>query len=54
MGGYPGLDGQYTVFGEVIEGLGIIDEIARVRKDPNDRPLEDISMTVRVLDEVVE
>lgn len=54
VGGYPGLDGQYTVFGEVIEGLGIIDEIARVRKDPNDRPLEDISMTVRVLDEVVE
>ncbi len=36
------LDGQYTIFGEVIEGLDVIDKIAIVNTDPYDRPLADI------------
>ena len=49
IGGTPHLDGQYTVFGEVIEGLDVIDKIAAVQKNRNDRPLEDIKMTVKVI-----
>ena len=36
------LDGQYSIFGEVVEGLEIIDRIAAVDTDPYDRPLEDV------------
>lgn len=49
VGGTPFLDGQYTVFGEVEEGLDIIGRIQEVDTDGNDRPKEDISMTVSVL-----
>lgn len=41
-GGTPHLDGQYTVFGEVIEGLDIVKQIQAVATDKNDRPLEDV------------
>lgn len=41
-GGTPHLDGAYTVFGEVIEGLEIVEKIQSVATDPNDRPLEDV------------
>lgn len=46
IGGTPFLDGQYTVFGEITEGLDIIDKIASQPTDSRDRPLEDIPMTV--------
>ena len=49
VGGTPHLDGQYTVFGEVIEGMDVIDRIQKVETDGNDRPKEDIriiSMTI--------
>ena len=36
----PHLDGQYAAFGKVIEGIEVVDEIANVRTDYNDRPLE--------------
>ena len=39
IGGTPFLDGNYTVFGEVIEGLDVIDKIAAVKTGPNDRPV---------------
>ena len=42
VGGVPHLDGQYTVFGEVVEGLDVVDRIQQSATDPNDRPLEDI------------
>ena len=42
VGGIPHLDGQYTVFGEVVEGLDVVDRIQQSATDPNDRPLEDI------------
>ncbi|MEJ7643948.1 MAG: peptidylprolyl isomerase [Chryseolinea sp.] len=47
-GGAPMLDGSYTVFGKVIKGLEVIDKIAVVRKDPSNRPLENIPMTVTI------
>lgn len=46
LGGAPHLDGSYTVFGEVIEGLEVLDKIAAVQKDKNDRPLTDIKMKI--------
>ena len=49
IGGTPFLDQQYTVFGEVIEGLDIVDKIAAVEKD-GERPVKDIKMTVTVID----
>ena len=42
IGGTPFLDGEYTVFGEVIEGMDIVEKIAAQKTDARDRPLEDI------------
>ena len=42
VGGTPHLDGQYTVFGEVVSGLDVVDEIQQVPTDALDRPLEDV------------
>lgn len=42
------LDGQYTVFGQVIQGLDVIDNIARLPRDGRDRPTADLKMTVQV------
>ncbi len=41
-GGTPHLDGQYTVFGEVVSGLDVVDAIQQVATDDNDRPIEDV------------
>lgn len=46
IGGTPFLDMQYTVFGEVVEGLDIIDKIAAVQTAPGDRPVEDVKFTI--------
>jgi peptidyl-prolyl cis-trans isomerase B (cyclophilin B) len=50
VGGTPFLDQNYTVFGEVVEGLDVIDKIAAVRTAPGDRPLEDVKFTVKVIE----
>ncbi|MBK7879463.1 MAG: peptidylprolyl isomerase [Saprospiraceae bacterium] len=50
LGGTPFLDGDYTVFGEVVEGLDVIDKIAAVQGDQMNRPLADIKMTVKLVD----
>lgn len=42
IGGTPHLDGEYTVFGEVINGLDVVERIQSVACDSNDRPFEDI------------
>lgn len=42
IGGTPHLDGGYTVFGEVVEGLDVVETIQNVRCDAADRPLEDV------------
>lgn len=43
------LDGQYTVFGEVVSGMDVVDKIVSQKKDPRDNPLERVEMKVRVL-----
>lgn len=42
VGGTPHLDGQYTVFGEVTEGLDVVDRIQKAQTDDYDRPIDDI------------
>lgn len=49
LGGTPHLDGAYTVFGEVVDGMEVVDVIASQPKDKNDRPLRDVRMTVKVI-----
>ncbi|MDP4184357.1 MAG: peptidylprolyl isomerase [Bacteroidota bacterium] len=49
IGGTPHLDREYTVFGEIVEGLDIIDEIANSATDPGDRPVKDIRMKIVML-----
>lgn len=49
VGGIPHLDGNYTVFGEVIEGIDLIDSIAGVKTDDFNRPLNNIEMKVKLL-----
>lgn len=49
IGGTPHLDGQYTVFGEVEDGLEVVEKIQECATRPGDRPAEDISMTMTLL-----
>jgi len=48
IGGSPHLDRDYTVFGEVIDGLHIIDSVAAVQKGPNDRPIDRVGIKMSV------
>ncbi|MBX7152085.1 peptidylprolyl isomerase [bacterium] len=50
LGGSPFLDNDYTVFGETVMGLDVIDQIAAVAKDARDRPLENIVIEKVYLD----
>ena len=49
IGGTPFLDNDYTVFGEVIEGLDIVDKIQSVETNPGDRPKSPITMKMKVI-----
>ena len=44
IGGYPPLDYNYTVFGEVTEGVEIAEKIGQVKRDRSDRPLDDVKI----------
>lgn len=50
LGGTPFLDGQYTVFGEVEEGLEVVERIQNCDTTRNDRPRQDISMSVEIVE----
>ena len=49
IGGYPNLDGQYTIFGRCISGMEVIDKISVMKTDKNQRPLTDVKITVKVI-----
>ena len=49
IGGTPHLDGAYTVFGEVVKGVEIIDLIANLKRDKNNRPLKDVEMSIKII-----
>ena len=51
IGGTPHLDGAYTVFGEVVSGMEIVDQIAVVETDSNDRPIQDIRMKIKIVND---
>lgn len=50
-GGTPNLDGQYTVFGEVIDGLSVVKKIQKCATDSLERPLEDIEIIRAVVEQ---
>ncbi len=49
-GGYPSLDMDYTVFGEVLMGMDVADKISKVERDQRDRPIEDVRMHIKMID----
>lgn len=49
IGGYPSLDMDYTVFGEVLEGLNVVDKITEAETDKRNRPRKDIKMTIKIV-----
>lgn len=50
VGGTPFLDMNYTVFGEVVSGIEVVDKIATLPKDGNDRPTNDVRMRISVIE----
>jgi peptidyl-prolyl cis-trans isomerase B (cyclophilin B) len=48
QGGMPELDLRYTVFGEIVDGIEVLDKIAEEETDGNDRPIKDIKMKIRI------
>jgi len=49
VGGVPHLDGSYTVFGEIVSGLDVLDKIVNLETDANDRPYQDVKMKIKIL-----
>jgi cyclophilin family peptidyl-prolyl cis-trans isomerase len=49
LGGAPHLDGEYTVFGQVVEGIDVIDSIAKVKTNKQNRPLDDIKISMKLI-----
>ena len=52
LGGTPWLDFRHTVFGQVFEGMDVVDAIAAVKTGPNDKPVEPVTITEIVIEEL--
>ena len=50
IGGAPHLDGDYTVFGKVVEGLDVVDKIASQKTGGRNKPIQDIFMTLEIVE----
>src|SRR6187431_718804 len=49
QGGYPNLDMEYTVFGEVVSGMDVADKISKLDKDARERPTTDVRMKIKII-----
>lgn len=49
IGGTPFLDGNYTVFGEVVKGFDVVDKIAVVQTNKANKPINDVKMTIKII-----
>lgn len=49
IGGAPFLDGNYTVFGQLVKGMDVLDKVASQPTDNNDRPKKDVPMKIRIV-----
>ncbi|HEY3386513.1 MAG TPA: peptidylprolyl isomerase [Saprospiraceae bacterium] len=49
QGGYPSLDMEYTVFGEVVSGMDVVDKISMSEANERDRPLKDVKMSIKMI-----
>ncbi len=49
QGGFPSLDMEYTVFGEVVSGMDVADKISKLEKDNRDRPVKDVRMQIKMI-----
>ena len=47
--GLPHLDGNYTIFGEIIDGMEVVDAISKVETDETDKPKKELKMTVELI-----
>ena len=50
-GGVPRLDMEYTVFGQVVSGMDVVDKISNMETGEGDRPIKDVKMTIKMVED---